>query len=170
MQNTANRYDTALRTQAAPIHEAGHAVLAPVLKIPSGSASVIRDGLHYGWHQSADPLLTRRVWKARGKIRPDRHATDGCAMVAAAGAIAEMVLLGFNCEGHWSDVAEIERLIPDDPGNRRKARLARAVWQLVRRHQTQIESIAEMLRARGTLSRREIDRAFEIGRPVPEDE
>ena len=74
------------------------------------------------------PALTRRVWKARGKIRPARYAVDGCVIVAMAGAIAEMVLLGFNCEGHWSDVTEIERLIPDDPVDRRKARLARAVW------------------------------------------
>jgi hypothetical protein len=87
-----------------------------------------------------------------------------------AGAIAEMVLLGFNCEGHWSDVAEIEGLIPADAGNQRKARLARAVWQLVRRHRHRIERIAAMVRAHGTLSRREIARAFEIGRPLPEDE
>jgi hypothetical protein len=70
--------------------------------------------------------------------------------------------------GHGSDLADIERFISDDPGDRRKSRLAAATWALVERHRSRIERLAAMLRACGTLSGSEIDRIFDTSRPEPD--
>jgi len=72
------------------------------------------------------------------------------------------------CCGDWADVAKIERLIPDDPEDRLKFRLAKATHMLVRRHRTRIDLLAAMLRACRTLEGWEIDRIYWIGRPPPE--
>jgi hypothetical protein len=89
-------------------------------------------------------------------------------MVAMAGAIAEMIFLGNRCGGDWSDIARIERLIPDAPDDRIKWRLADMTRMLVRRHRTRIDLLAATLQACRTLEGWEIVWIYWIGRPPPE--
>jgi hypothetical protein len=62
-----------------------------------------------------------------------------------AGAIAEMIFLENRCGGDWADLAKIERLISDDPGDRVKLRRVAATRMLIARHRTQIERLIKML-------------------------
>jgi hypothetical protein len=118
---------------AIAIHEAGHAIVARALGVPAGRASIEPDGDNSGFAETADPETCRDVWASQGKSRPDHFATDACAIVSMAGVIAERLVLGEDCGGHASDLADIESFIPDDPGDCRKERLAQATWQLVER-------------------------------------
>jgi hypothetical protein len=70
-------------------------------------------------------------------------------MVLMAGAIAEHCLLSEENVGDDADLAEIERLIPNDPD--RKGRLELATWRLVERHAERIVALAAALRTHGTL-------------------
>lgn len=92
----------------------------------------------------------------------ERWAVNAVAMTAMGGAIAEVLLLGNTCEGHWADSEKIERLIPND--DRRKFKLADMTCVLVQRHRNSVELVANMLLTRRTLDGREIDRLCEMSR------
>jgi hypothetical protein len=139
------------------------------LSLASSGCPIVRADDAFGFYQSAGTEETLRAWRARGRHRPEFYARDACAMTAMAGVIAERIILGHDCGGHWADVADIYRLLPDDPGDRRKTRLAAAVWLLVRRHRSRIEFLSIMLRACGTLEGWEIDRVYVVGSPASDN-
>jgi MoxR-like ATPase len=70
-------------------------------------------------------------------------------MLAMAGAVAEAYMLSEENDGDAKDIAEVERLIPDDPD--RRGRLELATWRLVERHAERIVALASALREHGTL-------------------
>jgi hypothetical protein len=103
------------------------------------------------------------LWKARGRVRPPHYAIDARVMVLMAGAITEQHLLFEERGGDGSDMAQVDRLIPHDPGDRRKSRLAAATWMLVARHADRIVLLASALREHRTLApggRRSIGRVL----------
>jgi hypothetical protein len=155
------------RARALPIHEAGHAIVARVLGVPAGRATIESSGRGAGFAEVAEPDECLRVWAAQGKRRPSYFAIDAAVLISMAGAISERHCLGQDTGGHGIDLADIDRYLPIDPGDLHKGRLERMTWMLVRRHRSRIELLASMLKACKTLSGAEIDRIFEIGRPVP---
>jgi hypothetical protein len=144
---------------AASIHESGHAVLARILKVPAGRVSIAPEG-ETGFAETADPETCRRVWASKGRVRPYHYAEDACCLVSMAGVIAERVVLGADSGAHSFDLDDIAKYIEIDPRLSRVTRLADMAYMLVERHRGKIERLAALLRACGTLSGAEIDRAF----------
>jgi hypothetical protein len=159
---TSSSYDPDL-TQNAAIHEAGHAIIARVVGVLAGRASIVPTTKYLGIAETADPPECRTAWAARGRFRPERYARDACVIVSAAGAIAERVILGADCGRHGSDVEEIERLLPHDPGDRIRYSLIAATYRLVTRHRFRIELLAELLRVHREIDGPDIDMVFSIG-------
>jgi hypothetical protein len=139
--------------EAIAFHEAGHAVIALALGIPVGKVSIERNGSRLGLTEVwLDPSGCHHLWKARGRVRPPHYAIDARVMVLTAGAITEQHLLFEERGGDGSDMAQVDRLIPHDPGDRRKSRLAAATWMLVARHADRIVLLASALREHRTLA------------------
>jgi hypothetical protein len=140
------------RRRHCPIHEAAHAIVARVLNVPAGKVSIIPhvDG-SVGRFEFAMPPYCRAVWKKKGRVRPHYYAVDAVVMALMAGTIAEIIILGSSCNGSGGDRQMIERLIPNDPGDVLKLRLAAMTRMLVRRHRARIERLAALLRARRSL-------------------
>lgn len=144
-------------------HEAGHAIISRVCGIPAGRASIVPTGKYLGVAETAaDPLEIQAWWAAHGRIRPLHFARDACVIACAAGSISERLCLGRDIGRHGSDVAEIDRLLPDDPGDRIKYRLVAATYKLVERHRSRIELLAELLSVRREIIGPDIDMIFSI--------
>jgi ATP-dependent Zn protease len=111
--------------EATAVHEAGHTVIALLLGLCVGKVTIERKGTYRGMTEiwPSDPAGCRQVWKARGKVRPDHYAIDARVMTLMAGAIAEHSLLGDETGLDGSDIAEVERLIPQ---RERRGRLEQA--------------------------------------------
>jgi hypothetical protein len=76
---------------SAPVHEAGHAVIARILNIPAGDVAVgydSRTGI-YGFAMTAEPEYCAAVW-AQQRLRSRLSATHARIVVAMAGVAAEL--------------------------------------------------------------------------------
>lgn len=143
------------------MHEAGHAVIARVLTLACGPASIVPDDNSAGHTITADRYETLSQWARRGKVRftPD-PAMVGRVLAYMAGAEAEGVLLGKVGRGDDEDQRQIawmlEDIGPDDP-DRYEQRLRQMTRMLVRRHREKIERVADALSEHGTLSADALD-------------
>jgi hypothetical protein len=134
-------------------HEAGHAVIARVLGLVCGDASIVYDEVknHAG--------VSFSTWQDdAGRKRPERYGRDAEIMTSMAGSEAEKLILGQACDGDGDDRDKIFRLLCVDPHCRKtEARLRLMTRMLVRRHRSDIELVAKTLVAVGTLSGQHID-------------
>lgn len=152
-------------------HEASHAVIARVLTLMCGGATIVPDydDGAAGHSITEDPLLCLGEWERRGKVRDSIDAIWHAQIIALmAGAEAEVVLLGSTQGGDTHDRYEIERRAEQLEGggswSQIEPRLRAMTRVLVRRHRVQIERVAAALTERKTLSRKELDDL--VGRSV----
>ena len=92
------------------IHEAGHAVIARVLTLACGGATIVLDydDGSTGHSITEDPWICYSEWEKCGKVRDNPDAVLHARIIAfMAGAEAEQVLLGAT-QGGDSDDGQIE--------------------------------------------------------------
>ena len=155
-------------TWRTSVHEAGHAVIARVLTLACGPASIVPDDDSRGHTITADPYQTLFQWEWRGKVRftPDL-AMVGRVLAYMAGAEAERVVLGKAGRGDGEDRRQIAWMLEDigpvDP-DRYEQRLRQMTRMLVRPHHERIERVAAALVAQRTLSATALDAL--VGRSI----
>ncbi len=155
--------------ESTSYHEAGHAVIAPVLGLPCGKVTVVgADEDELGHAVVGDPI---RTWE-RGD-GPRRPLVEASCISLYAGAEAERVILGQRGDGDGFDSDKATSLIKiigvrgasyvgDDVWERYEARLRRRSNELVHLHQHRIERVAKALQERGTLEAEEVDAMLAI--------
>lgn len=146
------------------VHEAGHAVIARVLNVPCGDAS-IADGIACGFDIEQSPSgwlgtaniasheATCGAWIYQGRWR-GRHRTAYIARAIAfmAGAEAEVAILGDNVpDGDGRDREGVAEIIVDTPGWV-EPRLRSWTRTLCRRYAQRIKAVADALLREGTLT------------------
>ena len=145
------------------IHEAGHAVIARVLALTCGGATIVPDydDGAAGHSITEDPWHCLYEWEKRGKVRNDDAVWHARIIGYMAGAEAEVALLGSTQGGDADDRYQIELMAEELVGagtwNRIEPRLRRMTQMLVRRHRLLIERVAAALLEKRTLSREELD-------------
>ncbi len=167
------------RKRAIATHEAGHAVIARVLTVPSGSVSIIKNEYSLGRSTSLynDDKLVER-WELCGKPRgisgPTRYgaAIHTLILTTMAGVEAEKIILGGTIAGsnevdddmimHWA----FELTPPGSGADWPKIETRQMTRMLVRRHRDSIERVADELLTKGKLTGRQISRLIERS-PVP---
>jgi ATP-dependent Zn protease len=153
------------------IHEAGHAVIARVLTLVCGDATIVPDydDGSAGCSITEDPWRCSSEWEKRGKVRDNPDAVWHARIIAfMAGAEAEAGLLGSVQGGDGDDRYQIE-LMAEELVNCRnwkkfETRLRAITRMLVHRHRVLIERVEVALLERKTLSREELDDL--VGRSV----
>ena len=151
-------------------HEAGHAVIARVLTLMCGGASIVPDfdEGHAGHSITEDPWSCESQWEKRGKVRGADAVLHAGIIVLMAGAEAEIELLGSTQSGDAFDRSEIEMMADHlrrgASWSRVEPRLRAMTRMLVRRHRVMIERVAAALLESKTLNREELDGL--IGRSV----
>jgi ATP-dependent Zn protease len=146
-------------------HEAGHAVIARVLTLLSGGATIVPDfeAGEAGHAITDDPLECTSEWETRDKFRHDNAVFHARIIAYMAGAEAEQVLLGVTQGGDGDDRYQIELMAEQldcDPAQwvSREARLRAMTRMLIRRHRDRIERVADALLAKRKLSTEQIDK------------
>jgi hypothetical protein len=143
-------------------HEAGHAVIARVLTLLCGEATIKPDYEEgcAGYAAIGDPLESVTVWHSRFKRRT-LYAVDAAyrarIIACMAGTEAEAELLGAAEGGDGEDLYHIGLLAEELPGCDLD-RLRRMTRMLVRRHRKRIERVAKVLLVKETLTEKQIDR------------
>jgi hypothetical protein len=149
-------------------HEAGHAVIARVLTLPAGKATIKADHAEgsAGHTITPDPYECLSEWDKRGKQRGPNAVWRARIMAYMAGAEAEIVCLGSCNGGDGDDRYQISRMLAEcrNEPSQHEARLRALTRSLVRRHKASIERVARALIARTALSRRELNKL--VGRSV----
>jgi ATP-dependent Zn protease len=154
------RTNTASRTA---IHEAGHAVIHRVLGMVCGEATVIPDDeeMTAGVAVVKDVWTIYSAWEERGKFRRHQYRSImlGRIMGYMAGAEAEIIAFGSDHGGDGDDFLQIALMAnAADVSEVSIERLRLKVRGLLRRHWSKVETVADALMARKTLSVDEIDR------------
>ena len=161
------------RRKNGAYHEAGHAVIARVLTLAAGKATIKRDfaGGCAGFSIVADPYACICEWGKRGKVRQSDVAVWYARIITyMAGAETEAVLLGMNAIGDGDDRLQIGRMAEelacgfDEFWNRIEVRLRAMTRMLIRRHRYRIERVAKALLKETTLTGRRLDKL--VGRSV----
>jgi ATP-dependent Zn protease len=154
-------------------HEAGHAVIARVLTLPSGHATVSPDFDEgsAGHSITPDPYDCIYEWEKRGKVRHSEAAWHARIIAFMAGVEAEKELLAVPDHsefGDESDRIQIDRMASgldrDADWKKVEPRLRAMTRLLVRRHKALIERTAEALLKAETISAEALDKI--IGRSV----
>lgn len=154
-------------------HEAGHAVIARVLTLPSGHATIKPDYIERtrGVSITFNPHLCLREWEKRGKVRGNLDVVwHARIMTYMAGAEAEAVLLSRTATGDGDDRLQIGLMAEelscsvDYFWERIEPRLRAMTRMLIRRHRARIERLAKALIVKTTLSGKQIDKL--VGRSV----
>jgi hypothetical protein len=153
------------------IHEAGHAVIARVLTLACGQATIVPDfdEGEAGHSVTEDQWVCLHEWEKRGKVRDNPDAVWHGRMISSmAGAEAEVACLGSTQGSDGDDRYQIELMAEELEGggswSRIEPRLRAMTRMLVRRHRVLIERVAAALLERKTLSREELDAL--VGRSV----
>jgi hypothetical protein len=97
------------------VHEAGHAVIARVQRIPCGEAYVDLERNPIGFANLGSCVETWSEWRRQRRRRKPRHMFIGMAMAGMAGAEAESVILGRCRGGDTNDRACIDVLLKGAP-------------------------------------------------------
>lgn len=148
------------------IHEAGHAVIARVLTLSSGLATIEADYADNagGYSITDDPWECVRQWETRGRVRTSWNAVwYGRIMAYMAGAEAEVKILGATQGGDGDDRYQIELMSKEVKFRRHdwdhvEPRLRVMTRMLVRRHRARIERVADALLSEITLTGERIDK------------
>ena len=145
-------------------HEAGHAVIARVLTMSAGRATIRpnyrdREAGHAILH---DVYLTMSEWEKRGKVREPDAAWHGRIIAVMAGAETEAVLLGRKSLGDDDDRYWIERMVEELRYSRPWQRLEPRLWAMT--HRALIERTARALLKNTSLSAKQLGKL--IGRSV----
>lgn len=169
---------TRQQLKRAAYHEAGHAVIARVLTLASGYATIkpnYREG-EAGHHITFDPYKCEHEWGKRGEVRHSVGAVWHARIITyMAGAEAEHELLRSKAIGDGDDRRQIEFMAcsagfrADDDCQtahwlKLEPRLRTMTRMLVRRHRARIERVAKALLAIERLSRTALDKL--VGRSV----
>ena len=151
-------------------HEAGHAVVARVLTMAAGRATIrpnYRD-LEAGRAVLHGAYATMSEWERRGKVREPDAVLHGRIIATMAGAETEAVLLGRTAIGDGDDRYWIaimaEELRYSRPWERLEPRLRAMTRMLVRRHRALIARTAKALLKKTSISAKQLDKL--IGRSV----
>jgi hypothetical protein len=154
------------------VHEAGHAVIGRVLKVPCGECS-IADGIACDFDTEAaclgvanicGDLETQREWQRLGRRRRPRTVWIAQAMAFMAGAEGERAFFGENiADGEGRDLEQIEAFLFDAPPWV-ESRLRSFTRTLVRRHLDSILAVAERLLRDVTLTDADIRSAIRLAR------
>jgi ATP-dependent Zn protease len=151
-------------------HEAGHAVIARVLTLVAGHATIKPDYDEgtAGVSVTHESYACLSEWEKRGKVRELDAVWHARIMTAMAGAEAEAVLLGRKSTGDDDDQYQIllmaEELCRSVPWKRLELRLRAMTRMLVQRHKARIERVAKALLARTTLNAEQLNEL--VGRSV----
>ena len=139
-------------------HEAGHAVIARVLTLACGEASIRHDhdAGSAGYSVTHDPMECENIWLQRCKLRDDGAVYRARIMAFMAGREAEAELLGSSQGGDGDDLYWIA-LMAEQLEHCDHERLRRMTRMLVRRHRDRIERVAAALLAEQDLSGERID-------------
>lgn len=155
------------------IHEAGHAVVGRAVTMLCGGASIVADEDSAGHSITADPYDVIAKWEEREKWREPASVYRGRIITLAAGAEAEVEILGDHYGGDGDDRYRIalmlDEIADEDDHDRIEARLRRFARQLVRYHRADIEKVAAQLEERRFLTGEEIDALLPVGfmaRPI----
>jgi hypothetical protein len=142
-------------------HESGHAVIARVLTLDCGGASVEADHECAGHIIINEPFACGRAWEQRGKVRENDAVFHARIIAYMAGAESAELLGDVRHAGDGYDRHQIALMAEqlesaDESWHRIEARLRAMTRMLVRRHRALID--------RKTLSREELDAL--VGRGV----
>jgi hypothetical protein len=98
-------------------HEAGHAVIARVLTLPCGPATIKPDYHKRTWGVAvtSTPSVCFEQWERRGKVREEKAGWIACIMTLMAGRETEIELLGHESEGDDDDNFQIMRALDESP-------------------------------------------------------
>ncbi len=160
------------RLKNTAYHEAGHAVIARVLTLACGGASIKPNRSSYGRSAGVHYEICGEEWTKRGKRRGtarnrQRAALDAAIMTAMAGVEAEVEIFGASLDGSGeADMARVEEWSFDEPvdWHKRGVRLRAMTCMLIRRHRDRIERVARELLKTTTMSGRQLDKL--VGRSV----
>lgn len=151
-------------------HEAGHAVIACVLKYPCESVTIVRNEAEdeAGHTALGDQWAALRGWEALEIFgRFEETAVRARAIVNMAGREAEIAFSQRDDGGDGYDQREAMLMLIDlygeDDWQRYEERLRRMTAQLVARHRDKIERVAQALIERSTLSAEEINAICNCG-------
>jgi ATP-dependent Zn protease len=172
MRRWAERHGLPIVSRAKTAqHEAAHAVIARVLTLKSGRATIKRNYAEgsEGYHITHRPEACGYEWEKRGRYRGSLDAALHARIITyMAGAEAETILTKREAWGDGDDRYRIELMAGElsgpAPWQRLEPRLRAMTRTLVRRHWKLIRRVARALLAKETLTGREIDRL--IGRSV----
>lgn len=145
-------------------HEAGHAVIARVLTLSCGGATIKPDYDEGAWGHSITGGLYAAIADARDKhdkVRGPDAIWHARIIVSMAGAESEAELLGLTAIGDGDDRMEIAKMASEYSDNfwdKLEPRLRAMTRMLVRRHRVRIERIAKALLVKTTLTGEAIDR------------
>jgi hypothetical protein len=155
--------DSELLRRAVCLHEAAHAVIGRVMKIPCGDCTIDSSCGHLGFSNLGSCEETWSEWQRQGRRRRPRHMFIGMAMAGMAGAEAERVILGRNGVGDTNDRACIDVLLKGAPQGV-EARLRSFTKTLIRRHKDSIIAVARRLLGDVTLSDEDIRSIIRLSR------
>jgi hypothetical protein len=165
--------DRRARLKRSAHHEAGHAVIARVLGLLGGAATIAANHMFQSYGGSESYLAeTMEHWRrpiSEGGNKKLVRRSLACAyrakvMMSMAGREAELECLGTSRSSDRFDLDDIDELMPKVyPGasraewSRPRDRLRRMTRALVRRHRDKIERLACALLRHRTLSGKAID-------------
>jgi ATP-dependent Zn protease len=160
---------TAAERKHTAYHEAGHAVIARVLTLAAGPATIKPDweAMEAGHAITASPYEALHQWEHRGKVRGLTAVWHARIITYMAGAEAEIELLGEGGVGDADDRRQIAYMFESMWGlepEKRETRLRAMTRMLIRRHKAKIERVAEALLAKSKLSAKALDRL--VGRSI----
>ena len=159
--------------KATAIHEAAHVVIARVLTLATGGATIEPDydEGEAGHAITFDPYACIHEWEKRGKLREPDVVWHARIIVYMAAAEAELELLRRppHLIGDSNDRYQIELMAEElscwsPPWERLEPRLRAMTRMLVRRHRRLIMRVAKALLERTSLTGGELDRL--VGRSV----
>jgi ATP-dependent Zn protease len=140
------------RQRGTAVHEAGHAVIGRVLKLPCGHATIVADDDSAGHAITGDQWAIWEHWQEQYDKHRSMPAVFRARIIAfMAGVAAEKELLGFTRGGHGEDDRQITFMGDDvwdtwsDDWLRWEARMRRQTARLVRKHRAKIERVAAAL-------------------------